>query len=83
MGYYQPQSKSFSLEHVREYLIAISYCEPECFSHVTGSEIPNGEHKLAVVASQTKVDTVNNELRLKLISISSYSPSDCNGYGEV
>lgn len=79
MGYYQPQTKKFSLEHVRESLIAISYCEPESFSHVTKSEIP----KVEVVATQTKVDTVSNELRLKLISIASYSPSNCNGYGEV
>ncbi|KAI3710540.1 hypothetical protein L2E82_40323 [Cichorium intybus] len=89
MGYHQPQQKEFSLDSVRESLIAISYCEPESFSHVTESKIPNGEHNIAVVATQNKVDTVIDELRLKLISIASYSPSmgcphnNCNGYAEV
>lgn len=86
MDHRPQQVQEVSLDRVRESLIAISYCEPERFSHVTQPEISNGEkHNVA----ETKVESNVDELRSKLISIASDSPSmdcggnNCNGYGHV
>ncbi|KAI3727867.1 hypothetical protein L6452_16487 [Arctium lappa] len=82
----RPQLDEVLVERAREYLIAISYYEPESFSCLNEPEILNGENNIAV---ENKVETVVDELRSKLISIASYAPTmdcadnNCNGYGEV
>merc|ERR1712108_51891 len=56
---HRPSFENISQEHIRESLIAISYCMPERFSCLT----------VVAVATETRVETAVDIMRSKLISI--------------